>query len=336
MDQNPETTLDITQAMADELTDYLMGDKLYRQVMVQTPDGFKQPKMTIGALLENLQDLAWQRDALNDGQQAALDGIVEQVNIGRNAFSDSWEALLRRELKALLDSWRWYLDDVSRDEAARENYARESRVRTRIDLVQRALADAGIPVGVSVAPQIPFINDDMEQVLEAAAQAGASCAFTTVLRLPWELNAVFQEWLELHYPQRAARVMAPRVSLAISRSNRRKRSFSRSSASPRGSWTMRAARRGAGSAFTGFGATGSSGVAVAAASAAAALLPGDADATTERRVGRASRGELGRRAAIITGSAAGRASVRPRRLRLRPPPDLWRCPSMGRCSFRYG
>ncbi|MCB0256039.1 MAG: hypothetical protein KDI55_20150 [Anaerolineae bacterium] len=141
MDQNPETTLDITQAMADELTDYLMGDKLYRQVMVQTPDGFKQPKMTIGALLENLQDLAWQRDALNDEQQAALDGIVEQVNIGRNAFSDSWEALLRRELKALLDSWRWYLDDVSRDEAARENYARESRVRTRIDLVQRALAD---------------------------------------------------------------------------------------------------------------------------------------------------------------------------------------------------
>jgi len=72
----------------------------------------------------------------------------------------------------------------------------------------RALADAGIPVGVSVAPQIPFINDDMEKVLEAAADAGATSAFYTVLRLPWELNAVFQEWLELHYPQRAARVMA--------------------------------------------------------------------------------------------------------------------------------
>ncbi len=72
----------------------------------------------------------------------------------------------------------------------------------------RALADAGIPVGVSVAPQIPFINDDMEQVLEAAAQAGVTSAFYSVLRLPWELNAVFQEWLALHYPQRAARVMA--------------------------------------------------------------------------------------------------------------------------------
>ncbi len=72
----------------------------------------------------------------------------------------------------------------------------------------RALADAGIPVGVSVAPQIPFINDDMEQVLEAAWAAGARSAFYTVLRLPWELNPLFQEWLGLHYPQRAARVMA--------------------------------------------------------------------------------------------------------------------------------
>ncbi len=72
----------------------------------------------------------------------------------------------------------------------------------------RALAEAGIPVGVSVAPQIPFINDDMEQVLAAAWEAGARSAFYTVLRLPWELNPLFQEWLALHYPDRAARVMA--------------------------------------------------------------------------------------------------------------------------------
>ena len=65
-----------------------------------------------------------------------------------------------------------------------------------------------MPVGVSVAPQIPFINEDMEQVLQAAWEAGARTAFYTVLRLPWELNPLFQEWLGLHYPQRAARVMA--------------------------------------------------------------------------------------------------------------------------------
>jgi DNA repair photolyase len=72
----------------------------------------------------------------------------------------------------------------------------------------RTLADAGVPVGVSVAPQIPFVNDDMEQVLAAAWDAGARSAFYTVLRLPWELSPLFREWLALHYPQRAARIMA--------------------------------------------------------------------------------------------------------------------------------
>lgn len=72
----------------------------------------------------------------------------------------------------------------------------------------RTLADAGVPVGVSVSPQIPFLNDDMEQVLEAAADAGARAAFYQVLRLPWELAPMFRDWLALHYPDRAARVMA--------------------------------------------------------------------------------------------------------------------------------
>lgn len=72
----------------------------------------------------------------------------------------------------------------------------------------RTLAEAGIPVGVSVAPQIPFINDDMEQVLEAARVAGAARAFYTVLRLPWEVSPMFRLWLDQHYPERAARVMA--------------------------------------------------------------------------------------------------------------------------------
>jgi DNA repair photolyase len=60
---------------------------------------------------------------------------------------------------------------------------------------------------VSLAPQIPFLNDDMEQVLEAAWEAGAREAFYHVLRLPWEVAPLFKQWLEVHYPQRADRVM---------------------------------------------------------------------------------------------------------------------------------
>lgn len=71
----------------------------------------------------------------------------------------------------------------------------------------RALAEAGVPVGVSLAPQIPFLNDDLEQVLAAAQAAGARQAFYAVLRLPWELAPLFEEWLHLHYPDRAQRVL---------------------------------------------------------------------------------------------------------------------------------
>jgi len=72
-----------------------------------------------------------------------------------------------------------------------------------------ALARAGVPVGVSISPIIPFINEpEIERILEAAAAAGASTAFGIVLRLPWEVNPIFQRWLDQHYPDRAARVMA--------------------------------------------------------------------------------------------------------------------------------
>jgi len=72
-----------------------------------------------------------------------------------------------------------------------------------------ALARAGIPVGVSVSPVIPFLNEpELERVLQAARDAGASSAFSIVLRLPWEVNPIFQQWLEQHVPDRAARIMA--------------------------------------------------------------------------------------------------------------------------------
>ena len=71
------------------------------------------------------------------------------------------------------------------------------------------LARAGIPVGVSVSPVIPFLNEpELERILEQAREAGASRAFSIVLRLPWEVNPLFQQWLLQHVPDRAARIMA--------------------------------------------------------------------------------------------------------------------------------
>ncbi len=91
-------------------------------------------------------------------------------------------------------------------ELARKLEPRAAAPHRRLRTI-RTLAQAGVPVGVSVAPQIPFVNEDMEQVLEAAWEAGARSAFYTVIRLPWEVAPLFRQWLELHYPQRAARIM---------------------------------------------------------------------------------------------------------------------------------
>ena len=70
------------------------------------------------------------------------------------------------------------------------------------------LARAGIPVHVNVAPIIPFINEpEIESLLEAAARAGAVKSHYTVLRLPWEVSPLFEEWLAAHFPDRAQRVL---------------------------------------------------------------------------------------------------------------------------------
>nr|WP_255746420.1 PA0069 family radical SAM protein [Lysobacter sp. CFH 32150] len=73
----------------------------------------------------------------------------------------------------------------------------------------RALFDAGVPVGVMVAPVVPMITDrELEQILEAAHAHGARAAGYVLLRLPHELKEIWREWLQLHYPDRAAHVMS--------------------------------------------------------------------------------------------------------------------------------
>ncbi len=93
-------------------------------------------------------------------------------------------------------------------ELARAMEPRAPTPKRRLETVRR-LAQAGCPVRVMVAPVIPGLSDhEIEGILAAAAQAGASSAEWIMLRLPAEVSALFQEWLAARYPERAARVMA--------------------------------------------------------------------------------------------------------------------------------
>ena len=72
----------------------------------------------------------------------------------------------------------------------------------------RALSAAGVPVYVSLSPMIPAINDhEIEAIVKAAAGAGAVGAFSIPVRLPHEVAPLFRDWLAVHFPDRAARVM---------------------------------------------------------------------------------------------------------------------------------
>ncbi len=85
---------------------------------------------------------------------------------------------------------------------------RASAPEKRLEAI-RGLTAAGVPVGVMVAPVVPALNDsELERILEAAAEAGASEAGYILLRLPLEVSEIFKEWLLEHHPDRYRHVLS--------------------------------------------------------------------------------------------------------------------------------
>jgi len=91
-------------------------------------------------------------------------------------------------------------------ELARSMEPRTSTPAARFRAV-KALADAGVPVRVMIAPIIPGLNDgEIPSLLEAAKDAGAQGAGYTMLRLPGAVAPVFREWLQREKPEHVERV----------------------------------------------------------------------------------------------------------------------------------
>ncbi len=141
--------------------------------------------------------------------------VIEVLAQSRHAFSlITKSALVERDLDLIAPMARQrlaaaYVSITTLDPAlARIMEPRAASPERRLRTIA-ALAEAGVPVGVSVSPVIPFLNEpELERILQAAAAAGATSAFSVVLRLPWEVNPLFQQWLQQHFPDRAERIMA--------------------------------------------------------------------------------------------------------------------------------
>jgi DNA repair photolyase len=73
----------------------------------------------------------------------------------------------------------------------------------------RRLASAGVPINVNIAPVIPGINDrEIPAILKAASEAGATSAGMTLVRLPYQIKELFEEWLTRHFPDRRDHVLS--------------------------------------------------------------------------------------------------------------------------------
>jgi DNA repair photolyase len=121
--------------------------------------------------------------------------------------------LIVRDLDLLTELARWRAIGVTisvttlDSDLARKMEPRASLPAARLEAIQN-LADAGIPVGVNVAPIVPGLNEhEIPAVLAAAKRAGAQFAYHTMLRLPLAVAPVFTAWLHTHYPDAAEKVL---------------------------------------------------------------------------------------------------------------------------------
>jgi DNA repair photolyase len=123
-------------------------------------------------------------------------------------------ALVVRDIDILSDLARDNLASVSVSitsldpETKRTLEPRAASPQARLRAIKQ-LSQAGVPVGVMVAPVIPALTDhEMERIMEAAVEMGARWAGYVMLRLPYEVKDLFREWLAEHHPQRASHVMS--------------------------------------------------------------------------------------------------------------------------------
>ncbi len=115
------------------------------------------------------------------------------------------------DLLAEMSAWngtRVFLSVTSLDpDVHRTMEPRTSTPELRLDAI-RTLSDAGVPVGVMVAPVVPGLTDhEMPAILKAARDAGAQWAGFVVLRLPWAVAPLFEKWLEENFPDRKDKVL---------------------------------------------------------------------------------------------------------------------------------
>ncbi len=141
-DSPPELAAKLLEAekMADQLEDYLLSDKLFWQISVDTPQGTRQPKMTLGSLYERIQYLQAHVNELGPNDRTRLQTIKQAWEQARQHYPQQWQDKLRREFKSYMHNWQYFLEQRSpNSERWAQEYKFEVRNRERARLVLQLL-----------------------------------------------------------------------------------------------------------------------------------------------------------------------------------------------------
>ena len=132
--EDPAVDLAIANAMTDELEEYIVKDELYRTVIVRTPRGDEKLTMTGGDLLTRLYRLTAAAEDMDPAMRTRVEALSERAESIIYSLKSRFHTRLRREMKARLDSLKWFLDDCPGDaKRCRANYPYEVRNRQRIE-----------------------------------------------------------------------------------------------------------------------------------------------------------------------------------------------------------
>lgn len=151
--ENPAVDLQIAEAMTAELEDYIIKDDLYRTVIVRIPGDDHNLQMTGGDLLTRLRRLTAVRDQLAPDLQARVDTVDATARKVIYSLRGRFHDRLKREMKARLDSLKWFLEDCATEpQRCRAEFPFEMRNRQRIEEILREL-DGELPSELKQALQ---------------------------------------------------------------------------------------------------------------------------------------------------------------------------------------
>ncbi len=147
-------------AMSRKLEDYLLGDDLYKTITVTAPSGDRLIKMTIGGMLERIDELAEQ-----DETHPAIQRANEALERARSVQTNRYYGMLGREAKSYTDSWNWFLQNCWEGEGrCRADYPLEVPLRLR---VERLLEEGGDrPELVDTRNRIRSLDRQLREIWE--------------------------------------------------------------------------------------------------------------------------------------------------------------------------